>query len=270
MGRFLYCLNASTIKPQPILRQIEVAAEAGYSAIELWHDDIDTHVASGGQVVDVRKALDDNGLDVATTIFLKGWWDTTGAVYERAMDENKRRLEQAATIGAPHTISGPPLGLVNLDQGAEQYARLLEVGRQFGVRPVFEYLGFAAEVNTVEVAIRVMTQSGDADATVVLDSFHCFRGGGGFDAIAQLEERQIAICHVNDAPAFPPRQLQQDPDRVMPGDGVIDLDCYWARLREIGYERYMSLELFNRQYWAQDPLETAREGLRKMQCLAER
>jgi len=260
-------LNASTIKPQPILRQVQVAAQAGYAAIELWHDDIDAHVAGGGQVADVRKALDDNSLEVATTIFLKGWWDTSGAVYERAMDEIKRRLEQAAMIRSPYTISGPPAGLVDLEHGARQYARLLQVGREFGVRPVFEYLGFAAEVNSIEVAIRVMQDSGDADATVVLDSFHCFRGGGGFDAIRQLDERQIAICHVNDAPAFPPRPLQHDPDRVMPGDGVIELDRYCTLLREARYERYLSLELFNRHYWALDPLETAREGLRKMQSL---
>jgi hypothetical protein len=32
----------------------------------------------------------------------------------------------------------------------------------------------------------------------------------------------------------------------------------------MGYRGMLSLELFNRDYWRQDPQEVAREGLRKM------
>lgn len=73
MSAFKYSLNSSTIKPAPVLEKIRVAAAAGYSAIELWHDDLDRHVAEGGTLQDVRKALDDTGLEVPTTVMLKGW-----------------------------------------------------------------------------------------------------------------------------------------------------------------------------------------------------
>ena len=73
MGDFLYCLNSSTIKPTPILEKIAIAGEVGYSAIELWHDDIDAYLATGGQLADIQKALESQGLQVPTTIFLKGW-----------------------------------------------------------------------------------------------------------------------------------------------------------------------------------------------------
>ncbi|HID24526.1 MAG TPA: sugar phosphate isomerase/epimerase, partial [Planctomycetaceae bacterium] len=211
---FAYCLNASTIKTQPILEQIRVAGEAGYDAIELWHDDIDEYLRTGGQIADLRKALADHGLQIGTTIFLKGWWDTVGTVYQRAMDQIKHRLEQAAALGSPFTIAGPPLGLVDLRVGVQRYRRLLELGEEFGVKPVFEYLGFAAEVNSIDVARHVINQCGRPDATLVLDPFHCFRGGGGCEAIAKLRQDQVAISHFNDAPSFPPRPLQLDPDRV--------------------------------------------------------
>ena len=61
MPGFLYCLNSSTIRPAPILKKIEVAAQAGYSAIELWHDDIDAHVAR------LRKKLQKAGAGPAIT-----------------------------------------------------------------------------------------------------------------------------------------------------------------------------------------------------------
>lgn len=269
MPDFIYCLNASTIKTTPILEQIRVAAEAGYKAIELWHDDIDAHLKQGGSLSEIRSALSDRGLQVPTTIFLKGWWDTVGDVYARDMDEIQRRLEQAAELGAPHSIAGPPLGSVDFEVGAAQYARLLEVGRQFGVKPVMEFLGFAAEVNTIEAALEVMNSAENPDATLVLDPFHCFRGGGSIETIARLEPEQIAVSHFNDAPDFPPRHLQQDPDRVLPGEGIIDLKRYCALLKQIGYNRCLSLELFNRNLWAQDPAEVARTGLEKLRAVAE-
>lgn len=269
MASFRYCLNSSTIKPVPILDKIKIAGEVGYSAIELWHDDIDAHVAADGQVADIPKALADAELQVGTTIFLKGWWDTVDNVYATAMDEIKRRLQQAQDVGATYTISGPPLGLVDFEVGARNYARLLDVGREFGVKPILEYLGFSEQMNTIEAAMKVMAMCGHPDATIVLDPFHCFRGGGSIETISQLDKNQIAISHFNDAPAFPPRHLQHDPDRIQPGDGIIDLKRYCQLLKEIGYDGYLSLELFNHELWAQDPRDVIKDGLEKMRAIAE-
>ena len=244
--------------------------QTGYRAIELWHDDIDLYLQGGGKIEDIRKAVDDHGLMVPTTIFLKGWWDTTGEAHLKAMDEIKRRLAQAAVVGAPYAIAGPPLeGATDFDYGAKQYRKLLEVGRAFGVKPVMEYLGFAKEVNTIAIAIEIMEKSGDPDASTVIDPFHCHRGGGGIEDIARLKPTQIAISHFNDCPAHPPRETQRDPDRVMPGDGVVDLKRYVKLLKDTGYDRSISLELFREDLWQQDPKEVARIGLEKMRAVVE-
>ncbi len=269
MSAFQYCLNSSTIKPTPILRKIEVAAEAGYEAIELWHDDIDLYLDSGGQLTDVRKCLDDHGLVAPTTIFLKGWFDTTGEEHAAALDEIKRRLNQSAVVGARHAIAGPPPGMVDRTLGAKNYAELLQIGEEFGVAPAMEYLGFVEDITTIEDALEIMDNSGRPDATIVLDPFHCFRGGGPIESIGKLTSDRIAISHFNDSPADPPRETQHDPDRVMPGDGIVDLKLYCDKLREVGYDRWLSLELFRQDLYEQDPLEVAKFGLEKMRAAAE-
>ena len=73
MSDFIYCLNSSTIRPTPIMDKIRIAGEVGYAAIELWHDDIDLHLAKGGCLADIRQAVADQGLTVPTTIYVKGW-----------------------------------------------------------------------------------------------------------------------------------------------------------------------------------------------------
>lgn len=269
MADFQYCLNASTIKTTHILQKIAVAGEAGYEAIELWHDDIDAFLKQGGSLGDLRKALDDHNLAVPTTIYLAGWFDTTGPEHDRALDECKRRLDQAAELGAPHAIAAPPADRADYEVGAGRYRELLEIGIEKGVRPSMEFLGFVEQLNTIEDCLDVVTRAAHPQATIILDPFHVFRGGGSVESIALLQEGQIAISHFNDAPSFPPRRQQHDPDRVMPGDGHLDLRRYLQLLRDIGYRRYLSLELFREDLWARDPLEVARIGLDQMRSVVE-
>jgi 2-keto-myo-inositol isomerase len=269
MPDFLYSLNASTIRTTPILGQIEAAGAAGYTGIELWFDKVDAHVAQGGGLADIGRALGDQGLAVPTMIYLGDWFDTTGPRYAEALDECKRRMGIAAELGAPFVIAGPPLGQADYDLGARHYRELLEIGAAMGVRPAMEFLGFVEKLNTIEDALEVMTKSGRSDATTVLDPAHIYRRGGSVDSIAKLTEDQIAICHFDDCPANVPRETQHDRDRVMPGEGVFDLARYLELLRQIGYRRYLSLELFREDLWSRDPREVARVGLEKMRAVVE-
>jgi sugar phosphate isomerase/epimerase len=47
---------------------------------------------------------------------------------------------------------------------------------------------------------------------------------------------------------------------------VAPLGDVFKTLREIGYRGYLSLELFNRDYWKRDPHEVARTGLEKLKA----
>ncbi|MEI7698765.1 MAG: sugar phosphate isomerase/epimerase family protein [Planctomycetia bacterium] len=269
MSRFRYCLNASTIRTTAVPDQIRVAREAGFEAIELWHDHLDLYLQSGGTLRDVRRALDDYGIKVPTTIYLAGWFQPAGAEHEKALDEVRRRLEQAAAVGAEFAIAGPPPGIADRDLGAKHYAELLDLGKSFGVKPAFEYLGFVEDINTIDDAIDIINRCQHPDATVVVDPFHCHRGGGPIESLGKLKASQIAISHFNDCPATPPAHLQQDSDRVLPGDGVVDLNNYCGQLTAIGYNGWLSLELFREDLWTQDPLMVAKLGLQKMRDVAE-
>jgi sugar phosphate isomerase/epimerase len=270
MSEFKYSLNSSTIRTTPLLRKITVAGEVGYTGIELWHDDIDAYLTTGGTISDIRKALADYGLAVPTTIYLGDWFDTIGEAHQKAIDECKRRLQQAADIGASHAIAGPPGGRADYDLGAKHYRELLEIGAQFGVKPAIEFLGFVEQLNTIEDALEIVTRSGHPDATTVLDPFHIQRGGGSVESVAKLSSGQIAVAHFMDTVDHPPREQQHDPHRVMPGDGVFDLKRYLELLRQVGFNGFLSLELFREDLWAQDPREVAQFGLQKMRDVVEK
>lgn len=266
---FQYSLNSSTIKTTPLLQKISVASKAGYAGLEIWHDDVDEFVQSGGTVNDVRKCLDDHSIVAPGTIHLKDWFQPTGEIHATALDEARRKLEQAAILGASYVVAGPPRDTADRELGKRHYHELLEIGTQFGIRPAFEYLGFVQDLKTIDDALEIATGAAHPGAWIVLDPFHSHVGEGGFESIAKLNADQIAVSHFNDAPAQPEASVQRDPDRVMPGDGVIDLAGYCRRLREVEFNGFLSLELFRPDLWAQDPLSVAQLGLEKMKAAAE-
>lgn len=269
MAPFKYSLNASTIRTTPILDKIRIAGETGYAAIELWHDDIESYVDGGGKLSDIRKALDDQGLELPTTIYLAGWCDTTGPEHTAALDVIKKRLADAAALKAEYSIACPALWKVDVALAAKNYAELLDIGLSMGVKPAFEYLGFVEQINSIDAAVEIITLSKHPAATIIVDPFHNFRGGGSFDSLTLLRGDQIAISHFNDTPLSPPREEQHDHSRVMPGMGHLDLKKWVNLLQKQGYSRWLSLELFREELWAADPTEVAKMGLESMKAVVE-
>lgn len=270
----LYSLNTSTIRPTPLIRKIETARKAGYDGIELWCDEIREYTEKGNPIKDVIHALEDNGLKVPSIIALHGWMDTTGEEYERALDEAKRRMELAAEVGASYIVATPStkeeLAELDLDDVARRYSDLMEIGKEFGVFPAMEFLGFIMTIYRIDQAWEVVKRSGAEDGTIVLDSFHLYRGGSSLDDVPDIDGRRIAIFHINDVPSGKERDELRDEDRIMPGDGILHLGDIVARLDSIGYEGFISLELFNRELWGKDPLEVARIGLERTMEVVER
>lgn len=269
MPQIQYCLNASTIRPAPLLEKIRIASAAGFRALEIWHDDIESFLAARGSLAEIRHALDDQQLVVPTTIYVKGWFETTGQEHACELEVCRRRFDHAAAIGARHVIAGPPAGRADLELGAQHYRELLDIGLQHGVRPALEYLGFVDEFNSIGKAEHVLRAAGHPEGTIVHDPFHIVRGGGKLADISRLNSREIAIFHFNDMPSNPPFAQQTDADRVFPGDGCLDLRDAVRRLSEIGYTGWLSLELFREDLWQQNPLEVARTGLEKMRAIVE-
>ncbi len=267
MNEFLYCLNTSTIRPTPLLEKIRLAGEAGYSAIEPWNDEITAYLEGGGSLPELKRALADAGLRVVSVIALHGWITSDGAAHARVLDDCRRRMAQAAELGSPYIVASPPQEAVDLGRATERFAELLKIGAEIGVRPSMEFLGFVDGIKDVASAWAIASGTGDSRATVVADVFHMIRGGGRVDDLLQLPGDRLANFHINDVPAQPDPRTQKDEDRVMVGDGIADLPRVIANLRSIGYRGPLSLELFNRELWSQDPAGVIRRGLERIRAL---
>jgi len=261
---FLFGLNTSTIQPAGLMEKISAAGKAGYDAIELWINDVEDYVESGGQLDDVRKALDDHGLLRPSMISLRDWCVAEADRWNSAVEQAKRRLTIARKLGVQRIVAGPPREVVPRSLASQRYGQLLEISLDHGVPASLEFLGFVDGINTLEEAWAICSAVGHSEGTITPDVWHMFRGSSQVETLDQIPADHISCFHWNDAPAEPARQEQTDADRVYPGDGVLDLADFTRRLREKRFRGVLSLELFNRTYWQQPAEQVAAKGLAKM------
>jgi sugar phosphate isomerase/epimerase len=269
VSEFTYCLNTSTIRPTPLLDKIRIAGKLGYRAIEPWNDEVTDYLKSGGTIAELKKALGDAGLKVVSVIALHSWVTAEGDEYARVLDDCRRRMDQAAELGSPYIVASPPQEVVDLGRATARFSDLLALGRQAGVQPSMEFLGFVDGIKNVASAWTIASGSGDPSATIVADVFHMIRGGGSVDDLLSIPGDRMACFHINDLPASPDPLVQTDADRVMVGEGIADLPRVIANLRTIGYRGPLSLELFNPALWAEDPADVAGRGLDRIRALVE-
>jgi 2-keto-myo-inositol isomerase len=79
----------------------------------------------------------------------------------------------------------------------------------------------------------------------------------------------IKHVHLNDMPDIPADLAHRDFDRVLPGEGVLDLQEIISALETSGYEGYFCIELFNPDLWALPARETARRCYESLLPLCE-
>jgi 2-keto-myo-inositol isomerase len=273
---FGYCLNTSTISGANlgIVSELEIAAKSGYSAVEPWLRDVEAYTRKGGTLADLKKRIADLGLIVADAIAFAPWVLDDDAKRAAGLEQMKRDMDTVAQIGGTH-IAAPPAGAtdnasLDLRKAADRYRALLELGERMGVHPLIELWGHSQCLNRLADVAFVAIQTGRADASMLLDVYHLYKGGTDFASLRQINGGALHIIHMNDFPASPDRAHITDAHRVYPGDGVAPFKQILTDLRDNGFRGYLSLELFNRDYWKQNPEKVARAGIEKMRAVMKK
>jgi len=273
---FTYCLNTSTISGQKlgIEKEIEIAAAAGFGAIEPWIREILDFQKTGGTPKDLARRIKDAGLSVPSAIGFAAWIVDDDAQRTRGMEEMKRDMDLVAQIGGKR-IAAPAAGLgrdaapVDLRRAAERYAAVCELGRKAGVTPMVEIWGPSKTLQKLGDGVMVAMDSGQPEACVLADVYHLYKGGTSFSSLKMLAGGTIPVFHFNDYPADPPREKITDAHRVFPGDGIAPIPQILHELRRMATPCVLSLELFNRDYWKRSPVKVAQEGMGKMRKAVE-
>jgi len=273
---FRPALNFGTLRGfnLPIEEEIDIAAQAGYQGIEPWEDRIRQFLERGGDLADLRKRIDDHGLYVEGIVTFFQWAVEDDERRAAGIEQMKRQMDWAVQLGTT-SVAATPSGATNVRLNdfrvlGDRYQTILEIGDEFGVWPILEIWGAVQTLYSLSDALAIAAWVEHQKAGLLLDVYHMFRGGSPFEGLSLLNGRKIVMFHVNDYPAYPPREQQHDRHRVYCGDGIAPLPMIFQTLRDIGYEGSLSFEVFNPEYWATgDPLLVAKTGLKKLNAVLE-
>jgi sugar phosphate isomerase/epimerase len=270
---FRYCLNTSTLSGQKLdlVELVEIAAKAGYQALEPWVRELEQHAKSGRSLKDLGQRIRDRGLTVESAIGFAEWLVDDEARRKKGLEQARRDMDLVQQVGGKR-LAAPPAGATNqadlgLAQAAERYRALLDLGDGVGVVPEVELWGFSRTLSRLGEVAAVAMESGHPAACILPDVFHLYKGGSSLTGFRLLSGTALHVLHFNDYPDDPPRASITDAKRIYPGDGVAPLKDLVRDLQRIGFRGVLSLELFNRDYWTQDPMAVARTGLEKMRSV---
>ena len=271
---FRYALNPATIRDFrcSLKEQVRLCIKAGYEGIEPWLADIQK-AKDAGELRDVRNMCKDGNLAIVNGIGFAHWAMPDETERRKGMEEMKRDMDLVAELGGTF-IAAPPFGLqkpgspkVSLDEFARCYRSVLELGGRMGVTPILEFWGHSVNLSKLNEALYVASASGHAEAAVLADVYHMYRGGSPYEGLRFCTKSTLPVLHMNDIPAEPAREKLTDADRVWPGDGIAP----WRQIREIlrtcGLDPWLSIELFNKSYCTETPLATLKTGLSKMKAV---
>ena len=99
-------------------------------------------------------------------------------------------------------------------------------------------------VHTMDRALELVSMVDEPNVGLLVDSFHWFTANHTYEDLEALDPGLIVHVHVNDAPKRP-LDNQIDNQRLLPGEGIIDLVGFLRILKDKGYDGFLSIETFS-------------------------
>ena len=260
-------LNQKTTNRWGVANAVEGCVRAGIPAIGLWREPVEE-----AGLERAAKLVRDAGLRVSSLCRGGFLTPTDQAERQRALDDNRRAVDEAVTLGAPClvlVVGGLPDGSRDLtgararvaDAVAELAPYAGERGVQLALEPLHPmYCADRAVLSTLAQALDLAEQFPPEQVGVAVDTFHVWWDPAVWDQIARAAGR-IASFQVCDLLVPMPADVLLA--RGMMGDGVIDFRPLRVAVDQAGYAGDIEVEIFNADVWAADPDEVVATMVRR-------
>ena len=251
---------------QPMPQICATARRLGYHGIEIAPFTLADHAQdiSPGQRIEVRQAIEDQGLETVGLHWLfagpKGLHITTPdqTTWRQSRDYLKILLDLCSDLGGKVLIIGSPKQRSLIDgqtqsgafsQMAHMIESVLDQAQQQSLTLCIEPLASHETdfINTVSEGMRLVRQIGHPNFKIHLDAKAMYAEGTPVpDTIRSVCAEDIGHFHVN------------DPNLYGPGMGDLDYNPIALAINDIGYNRWLSVEVFK---FDPDPETIARQSI---------
>lgn len=268
-------LNPVTIGARPPLKEyIALARKYGFGGVDIGIEEV-VRLGQESSFAEVKSLFDSAGV-IPASFGLPMEWRKDDAAFRNGLNQLPGWSQAAQEIGCvrvctwlPPAINDDPVHFRN--QARDRFREVASIVGDYGIQFGLEWVGprtlrvgeFAMGANEFIYNMPATLELiADIDAPhdnvgLLVDSFHWFTTGATVGDIGALRSKQIVHVHINDAPDKP-RDEQIDSQRLLPGEGVIDLRGFLNALNQVGYDGPVAVETFSKSLAALGPDEAAR------------
>lgn len=249
------CIHTITTKPWSIEEATEHYAAAGVRGVTVWRQWLE-----GRDIAAVGRRLREAGLDVVS-LCRGGFFPAADAAgRQRAIDDNRRAIDEAAALGAPlivlvcGAVPGQPLPTSRqqiADGIAAVAADAAAANIRLGIEPLHPmFADSRSAINTIEQANDMCDRLAAPNVGVVVDVYHLW-----WDPHLKAEIDRCARAgrlyafHVCDWRTPTEDMLN---DRGLMGEGTIDVREIRGWVEDAGFRGFIEVEIFSNRYWATD------------------
>lgn len=211
-----------------------------------------------------RKLLDDLG-QVPFSSTNQLYLDEDGEQRPGAVESLKWKVDLAASLGAdrlvaPSTASQAHM-LADYDRLYANLHEAAEIARGAGISLMLEFTRNSRLVNNLRTALDVVRTVNHPNLRFMIDLYHLWAGPSKFEDLDLVNAGEIHHVHFADTPRLPPLEVAEQKDRAFPGEGIAPLQRILDKLVQKGYDRALSLELFDPVVRSADPQQIAARAL---------
>ncbi len=257
MRRSQLAINSVSTRQQHLEEALAAYARAGFVNVEFVLPLVKDWLAQGHTLADVRALLIRYHLRAIggfhTHVACFGSEEARKANHHLTL-ENVRLIAELGgdtlVVGTdgPDKVEKGAAGLAALDTIAATLAGLVQEIAGLNVHIALEF-NWSPVVKSLHSALRVVQQVNSRQLGILFDPAHYYTTVTKFEHLNAETVPWIKHVHLNDMRAKPGELSDCNADRVLPGQGVINLRALIDRLEEYGYNGYYSIEMFSEELW---------------------
>jgi len=244
---------------------------AGFSHTEITSRDLFETLQGPEYALSV---LRDSGLAVSCLQLIRDFEGAPRDSLERKLGIIEHVMDQALFAGTDLLVlCASTLADASADEDTicEDLRRLADLAKSKNLRIAWEPIAWATWYHDFRAAWRIVRKLDHANLGLVIDTTHIGILQQDFDEVRQIDPAKIFLVEIADLAASRLGKREQSRYyRLLPGEGVLELEKLVGALKDIGYQGVLSLEIFSDHYRHLPPALAAREGYQAMRQLLDR
>jgi 2-keto-myo-inositol isomerase len=254
-------INAVSTTHSGLVECLDAYAAAGFKKVEFPMGLVKDYMKEGNSIEDVKALLDDRGMQC-----IGGWecqvscfWEEDREATTAILLENAKLLGALGGTGMVCGTDGPKEGQEFddvLQPIIDSFAAMADLIADTGVTLLLEF-NWSPIVKSIRTGAEVARRTGKDNVRIVFDPAHYHCTPSKFSQLTPENVAMIGHIHVNNMADKPGELCDCNGDRVLPGEGCLDLPAIFGQIEKCGYTGDFSIEMFTKSLYDLPAAEAA-------------